>query len=60
MSTGLKVGDAVKHNDNNRIYVLTAKVGRDPINKRVNLFEAKGLQDRIPTQLSSAEVVKYR
>lgn len=59
MATVLKVGDAVKHRDNGRTYVLTAKVGRDPINKRVNLFEAKGLQDRIPTQLSSAEVVKF-
>ena len=59
MAKSMAVGDRVKNVNNNRVLVLTEKLGRDPLDRRRTLFGAKGLEDRLPTQVNSGEVVKF-
>lgn len=53
------VGDRVLVKGSQRELVLIRKVGRDPLDKRRVLFDAKGLQDRLTTQVNTGEVVKF-
>jgi hypothetical protein len=60
MAKALKVGDRVTSLSNGRDYVLIKKIGRDSLDKRRTLFDAKDLQSRIVTQYNTGEVKAYR